>query len=250
MKKINICNVKIDNVSMSEAVKFIIQSALKRKKCFCATPNVDHIVRLQKDSEFRSIYSRVDLVVADGMPLLWSGLFLGTPFKEKVSGSDLFPKLCNAASKNDLKVFFMGGRKGAADKAKEEIEKLYSGIQIVGTFCQPFGFEKDDIENQKVIDSIIAAKPDVLFVGLGSPKQEKWIDVNYVKINVPVCVGIGVTFEFFAGMVKRAPFWMQKVGLEWFWRFLMEPRRLWKRYFIDDLVFFWLIFKQKMGLLK
>jgi len=214
------------------------------------TPNVDHIVQLQKNADLKKVYKDAALVLADGMPLLWAAKFLGTPLKEKISGSDLFPKLCEVAARKGYKLFFCGGREGAADAAKAVLEQKNLGLNVVGTYCPPFGFENDEEENNKIIAMIKDSKPDILFVGLGAPKQEKWIHKYKEKYQVPVSIGIGVSFEFIAGMVKRAPVWMQKAGLEWFWRLMMEPGRLWKRYLIDDMQFFGLVFKQKMGWLK
>jgi N-acetylglucosaminyldiphosphoundecaprenol N-acetyl-beta-D-mannosaminyltransferase len=207
-------------------------------------------MKLQNDAEFRQIYDNASLVLADGMPLIWASKFLGTSLKEKISGSDLFPKLCKVAAEKGYRLFFMGGRPGAALKAAEVLRDRYPDIQIVGTYSPPFGFENDREENDKIVRAIKNAKPDILFVGLGAPKQEKWIYKYRNDYQVPMSIGVGVSFEFVSGMVKRAPLWMQRVGLEWFWRLMMEPKRLWKRYLVDDPVFFWLVLKQKLGLLK
>jgi len=143
--------------------------------------------------------------------------------------------------------FFLGGRPGAAVKSAEVLRNKYSNIQIVGEYSPPFGFENDKFENEKIVRTIKEVHPDIVFVGLGAPKQEKWIFSHYKELNVPVCIGVGVTFEYISGMVKRAPIWMQKTGLEWLWRLLSEPKRLWKRYLVDAMVFFWMVLKQKMN---
>jgi N-acetylglucosaminyldiphosphoundecaprenol N-acetyl-beta-D-mannosaminyltransferase len=246
MLKVDICNIKIDNLSMQGALKEI-EHLIKGEgqRAFVVTPNVDHLVKLQKDMDFKRVYDAASLVLADGMPLIWASKFLGTPLKEKISGSDLFPKLCELAQKREYSLFFLGGRPGAAQKAAEKLRAIYKKIQIVGIYSPPFGFENDKIENDKIVSMIKNARPDILFVGLGAPKQEKWIYKHYEELNIPVSIGIGVTFEFFAGFVKRAPLWMQKAGCEWLWRLMEEPERLWKRYLIDDMKFFWLILRQK-----
>lgn len=246
MDNIVILRTQIDNFAMNEAVRAIEEFTEKENPAFIVTPNVDHIMRLQDDAEFKKIYENADLVLADGMPLLWAARFLGTPLKEKISGSDLFPKLCEVAAKNGYKLFFLGGRPGAALKAAKDLRDRHPNIQIVGIYSPPFGFENDKEENDKIVKMIKDVKPDILFVGLGAPKQEKWIYKYRNVYQVPVSIGIGVSFEFVAGMVKRAPLWMQKAGLEWLWRIFMEPKRLWKRYLIDDMKFFWLVLKQKM----
>ncbi|MDT8301032.1 MAG: WecB/TagA/CpsF family glycosyltransferase [Sedimentisphaerales bacterium] len=246
-KTINIIGTKIDNITLDEAVstigKWIDSHDTPR---YVVTPNVDHVVRLPHNNEFRNIYQNADLVLADGMPLLWAAKFLGTPLLEKVSGSDLFVKFCETAARKKYRLFFLGGNPGDAQKAKEVLVRQNPGLLVVGVYCPLFGFEKDEQEGKKIVDLIKAANPDILFVGLGSPKQEQWIYEHYQKIKVPVSIGIGISFSFAAGTIKRAPVWMQKAGLEWFWRTMMEPRRLWKRYFVDDMKFFGLVLKQKL----
>ena len=249
-KKINICHVDIDSISMKEALCIMEDIIAEKGRGLIVTPNVDHIVQLQKDEEFKVIYRQALLALPDGMPVMWGAKFLGTPLKQKISGSDLFPEFCKVTADKGYKMFFMGGRPGAVTRTKELLEKRYSKINIVGTYCPPFGFEKDEAENAKIVKMINQARPDVLFVGLGAPKQEKWLYRNYNELNVPVSAGIGITFEYMAGMVTRAPLWMQNVGLEWFWRLMMEPRRLWKRYLVYDMQFFWLILKQKFAMRK
>lgn len=212
---------------------------------YVVTPNVDHIVKLQKDQEFLNIYNEADLILADGVPIIWAARFLGLHIKEKVSGSDLFPMLCRRAAENGQTMFFLGGREGVAEKAKAKLIQSYPDLQIVGIYSPPFGFENDLKENYKIINMINNVKPDILCVGLGAPKQEKWIYNNRQKYNAKVALGIGASFDFVAGTVERAPKWMQKVGLEWFYRTIKEPKRMYKRYFIDDMKFFPLVLRYK-----
>lgn len=247
---VSMCGIQVSNVTMNEAVEIIECFIAQRKLWFVVTPNVDHIVRLQKDIELNKIYEEASLVLPDGMPLIWASRFLKTPLKEKISGSDLFIKACELSSEKEYKLYFLGGREGAAKGTAKTLRRRYPNIKICGFYSPPFGFEKDDKENTKIVKNIQDAKPDILFVGLGSPKQEKWIYKYKNKYQVPVSIGIGVTFEFVSGMVRRAPSWMQKTGLEWFWRLIQEPKRLWKRYLINDPIFFWLVLKQKLGLFK
>src|SRR3989338_5896886 len=245
MQIINICGINIHNVSFNETLDVIDGLIKARKPVSVVTPNIDHIIKLHKDEVFRKTYERASLVLPDGMPLLWAAKFLGTPLKDKISGSDLFPRLCELANEKGYKVFFLGGREGAAQKASEIMKAKYANLQVIGAYSPPFGFENDRAKNEKIIKMIKEAKPDILFVGLGAPKQEKWIYKYKVQYQVPISIGIGISFEFTAGIIKRAPLWMQKIGLEWLWRLMMEPKRLWKRYLIDDIQFFWLILRQK-----
>ena len=247
MNNIEILGTLISNFTMNEAVKIIEELAKERKQAFVVTPNVDHIVRLQNDKEFKQIYKNAALVLTDGMPILWAARFLGTPLKEKISGSDLVPEICKLAERKGYKLFFLGGRPGAAQRAKEKLEEKFPFIKIVGAYAPSFGFENYPGEDEKIVKLIKESSPDILLVGLGTPKQEKWIYRHYKDLNVPVSIGVGATFEFIAGVIKRAPRWMQKSGLEWLWRLMREPERLWKRYLIDDMKFFWLVFLQRMG---
>lgn len=247
MKTIDFLGITIDNVTWDETCVQISQLVENREPSYVVTPNVDHIMRLQHNKDFLKIYQNASLVLADGMPLLWGSRFLGQPIIEKISGSDLVPRLACLAAEKGYKLFFLGGREGAAMQAADVLTKKYPKLNIVGCYSPPFGFEKNIDENKKISNLIKKASPDILFVGLGSPKQENWINNNYKEINVPVSIGIGVTFEFIAGLVKRAPIWMQRCGLEWFWRLMMEPRRLWRRYLVDDMQFFFLIIKEKFS---
>ncbi len=246
-RTVNICGVEINNLSIQEVLSSIVSLIEDGKPSFVATCNVDHIIKLKKDAEFKKVYDSAVLVVPDGVPLLWASNLFGTPLKERVNGTDLFELLCELSARNGFRIFLLGGRSHAASLAADVLRKRYEGISITGTYSPPIGFEFDPAENSRITDMIKSSGCDILFVGLGAPKQEKWIYRFKDEYKAPVSIGIGVSFEFVAGMVKRAPRWMQVVGLEWFWRLLMEPARLWKRYLIDDMQFFWLVLKQKFS---
>ena len=248
---VNIGGIKIDGYSFDEVVERIVAHALSDGAPeYVVTPNAQHILTLQEDAHFREIYRKAFLSVPDGVSLLWAANFLQTPLNGRVNGTDLFEKLCAIASEKGLKIFLMGGRPGAADKAKETLEKRHPNLKIVGTHCPPYGFESQPAELALINSKIKAASPDILFVGLGAPKQENWIYANYQELGVPISVGIGVSFEMVADMVKRAPVLMQKTGLEWFFRLMVEPRRLWQRYIIGNPLFIWLVLRQRLGLYK
>jgi len=241
--KVNICGVNIDNVSMAESIKLCEQFIDTGKPVYVVTPNVDHIVQLQRDKELEDIYAQASLAIPDGMPLVWASKFLGTSLKEKVSGSDIFPMLCELSAHRGFRIFLLGGREDAAEQTAEIMKRKYKGLVVSGVYSPPFGFETDEKENDRIIDMIKDSDPDILFVGLGTPKQEKWIYKYYKQLNIPVSMGIGATFDFISGIVKRAPKWMQKAGLEWLWRTVMEPGRLWKRYFMQDFKFLGIFIK-------
>lgn len=236
-RKVKVWRADIDNVSIDEALRCIDQMILNGGSNLVVTPNVDHLVRLDKSEEFREIYRNASLVLADGMPIMWSAWLLGTPLKEKVSGSDLFVRYCEHASQTGTKLFFLGGEKGAADEAMRRLVKLYPGLNVVGTLCPPYGFDADGTQLANIARAVRDANPDVVFVGLGSPKQEKWLSDWLAETGAPVGIGVGVSFSFVAERVKRAPRLLQRLGLEWMWRLCSEPKRLWRRYLIDSLPF-------------
>lgn len=230
---------------MNEAIQKIEQLLLSKKPSYVVTPNVDHIVKLEKDYEFQAVYKEADLILTDGMPLIWISKIKKTPIKEKVSGSDLFPEVCKLAAEKGYKLFLLGAADGVAAKAAENLRGKYNGLNVVGTYSPSFGFERKQEEVDKIIKIINNAKPDILAVGLGAPKQEKFIYTYRDKLNVPVSLAIGASIDFEADNIKRAPKWMQNNGLEWFYRLFKEPKRMFKRYLIDDLKIFKLIFKYK-----
>ncbi|MDJ0616373.1 MAG: WecB/TagA/CpsF family glycosyltransferase [Calothrix sp. MO_192.B10] len=251
LNRVNICNIQVDGYSFDEVVDLIADRAVSRNAPqYVVTPNAQHIVTLQRDAHFREIYRNAFLAVPDGVPLLWAAKLFNTPLSGRVNGTDLFEQLCKISAERGLKVFLLGGRPRAADKVMQVLKARHPSLNIVGTYCPPYGFESDSIELQKMNSAIVAAAPDILFVGLGAPKQEYWIYENYLKLGVPVSIGIGVSFELVAGMVKRAPRIMQKNGLEWFFRLIVEPKRLWERYLIGNTTFIWLVIRQKFSLLK
>lgn len=236
-------NTQIDNLTMEEAIIAADKLINNNNYNYVVTPNVDHIVKLEEDKEFLEIYNNADLILTDGMPLVWVSKIKKNPIKEKISGSDYFPELCKFSVKKGYKIFLLGAAEGVADRAKSNLENKYEGINIVGTYSPKYGFENDESEIKKIIDIVNKCKPDILAVGVGAPKQEKFIYRYLSELKVPLSLGIGATIDFEAGSVKRAPKWMQNSGLEWFYRFIKEPKRMFKRYFIDDIKFIKIIMK-------
>ncbi len=244
MKRIELFEIGIDNISMEETFNVIEQLIKKKKPSLVVTPNVHHINILHKDNEFQKIYKQASMVLPDSTPLIWASKLLGMPLKEKVAGSDLLPSFCKIAARKRYELFFLGSGPSIAKKAANILTNKNPGLKIVGTYSPPFGFENDEDENRKIVAMIKKCTPDVLFVGLGPPKQEKWIWRYKDEINVPVSIAVGASFDFVAGSVKRAPKWMQKIGLEWLFRLCQEPRRLWKRYLIGNIIFIWMVLKE------
>jgi N-acetylglucosaminyldiphosphoundecaprenol N-acetyl-beta-D-mannosaminyltransferase len=249
--KVNICNVEIDKYSFDEVVEAIAHHALSGGEPeYVVTPNAQHILLIQKDAHFSEIYRNAFLVVPDGVSLLWAAKFLQTPLLGRVNGTDLFERLCAIAPEKGLKIFLLGGRPGAVEKARDTLQARHPGLEIVGTYCPPYGFESKPAEEALISSKIKAAAPHILFLGLGTPKQEYWIYAHYQELKVPISVGIGGSFDLVADIVKRAPVWMQKMGLEWFFRLIIEPGRLWQRYVIGNPLFILLVLKQRLGLSK
>lgn len=244
MKKVEIGKAKIDNLTQQNAIGQIQQIIEKGEKGYVVTPNLDHIVKLHEDPEFVECYENAALVLTDGNPLIWASKLLGTPIQALITGSDLFPALCKQAAQAGYSMFFLGGLDGVAEKAAENLISKYPGLKIVGTYSPPFGFEKDKEENEYIIRIINEVKPNLLFVGVGAPKQEKWMYRNIDKLEINVALGIGASFDFEAGKIKRAPRIVRKVQMEWFWRFSHEPKRLVKRYFKDSFKFLPIIYHQ------
>ena len=245
MNKDKFLNTYINNITMDETVQNIEQMIQKGQKTYVTPINVDVVMKMEKDEKLKEIIDNADIVLADGKPLIWISKLKNNPIKEKVSGSDLVPQLCELSNKKGYTMFILGGKEGIAEIAKKNLEKEYSNIKILGTYAPPIGFENDQKELEKINEMITLAQPDLLFVCFGCPKQEKWVYDNYKKYDAKVSICAGATVDFLAGNVKRAPKWMSNVGLEWFYRFLQEPKRLFKRYFIDDMKIIKLVFKYK-----
>lgn len=230
-------NIYINNITMEGCINEIDNLINNGRYNYVVTPNVDHIVKLQDDNELKEVYDNANLVVTDGMPLIWYSKLIKKPIVEKISGSDLFPRVCELASKKGYKVFLLGAREGVAIEAANRLKSKYTGLEIAGVYSPPFGFEKDKEQINKIISLINKSKPHILAVGLGAPKQEKFIYKNKDLLKVPISLAIGASIDFEAGNIKRAPVWMQKVGLEWFYRLLKEPKRMYRRYLIEDMKF-------------
>lgn len=233
--RIKFLNTYIDNLTMEETLLEVDKYIKSTIGSYIVTPNVDHIVKLENDIEFQNVYKEASLILTDGMPLVWISKLKKKPIKEKISGSDLFPQVCSMAAKQNYKLFLLGAGPGVAQKAADNLVEKYPGLNIVGTYSPSYGFENNPQEIEEIIKLVNDAKPDVLAVGLGAPKQEKFIFKYRGRLNVPLSLAIGASIDFEAGNIKRAPIWMQKTGLEWFYRLLKEPKRMFKRYLIDDL---------------
>lgn len=238
-------NSYIDNVTQKEAIEHIEWCIQNRKIGQVITPNVDQICRMEWDDYFRKIVNSSELILVDGHPLMWIAKLYKKPFKEKICGSDLVPLLCERAAEKGYKVFFLGAAPGVAKRAAKIMQTKYAGLKVAGTYSPPINFEKDQDEMDKINQMLYKSKADMLFVGLGVPKQDIFIYENMHKYQIPVSFSIGATIDFIAGKQKRAPKWVNKIGMEWFYRFIHNPGRMLKRYFIDDMKIFKLAWKYR-----
>jgi len=245
--RIRLLNMDIDPLTMEQAVARV-QNWISKPDGLCrfvVTPNVQHSVLIQEHAELRAAYADAGLVLADGLPVVLAAHLLKQPLPERVTGSDLVPALlATATPERPLRVFLLGAAPGVAVRAAARIAGQWPAVEPVGTHSPPLGFENDEAENAHILSLIRAAAPDVLVVGLGAPKQELWVHRHQAQIAAPVALCVGATIDFLAGEKRRAPRWMQRVGLEWLHRCLSEPRRLAKRYLRDAFVFPRLVWQQ------
>lgn len=241
--RIELLGMPFDVVTFEQTLELLMKLSRGDRPTYIVTANVDHVVRFVREPSVRALYTKADLVVADGTPVIWASRFLGTPLPHRVAGSDLTPALCARAAEEGRSLFFLGGAPGSADAAAEVLRRRHPKLNIVGTFCPDYGFEKDEGKLAETVRVVREAKPDILLVGLGSPKQENWIVAHKDACGAKLSIGVGVTFSFIAGHVKRAPRWMQRLGLEWAHRLMQEPGRLWRRYLIEDTAFVGMVLK-------
>ena len=242
--------VRFLNINILSITKNTMLS--KFNKGILITPNLDNLVKLQKDKEFYKIYQKAEWVVCDSKILYLCSKLLKHPLPEAIPGSSFFTAFYNYHRNNpNCKIFLLGAMEGVAQTAMNKINEKVGRKIIVGAMSPSYGFEKKQEENELIYQTINKSGANVVLVGVGCPKQEKWIFAHKDKMpNVDIWMALGATIDFEAGNIKRAPKIYQKLAMEWFYRFLKEPKRMFKRYFIDDMKFFWYFGKQLMGMYK
>lgn len=244
---INLFNTRLDCLTMPQSVEQVYAWLREpAQKChYVVTPNVDHAVLLETNAELRDAYSEASLVLVDGWPVQWAARWLRGVIPPRVPGSDLTPAIFAAAKqKGPLKVFLLGAAPGVAQRAARKIHEKYDDVDVVGCYSPPLGFEKDATENERIFMLIREAAPDLLILGLGAPKQELWVHQHQCEIAAKAALCVGATIDFLAGEKKRAPRWIQALGLEWAHRMCSEPKRLVKRYARDAVIFPRLVLKE------
>lgn len=238
-------NTHIDNLTAQEAKSYVDQLIQIPSYHYVVSSNSDIVVKMQDDSELLDICNKADLILTDGQIVVKLSKSLGTPIKERIAMTDFVWDVMDLADEKRYKVFLFGGKEKVLKKATAKIREKYPKLKIVGSYSPPFGFENNQEQLDEANERIKRSGANILIVFLGCPKQEKFIANNKDKYQVPISITMGGCVDFIAGEVKRAPLWMQNVGLEWFYRFLQEPKRMFRRYFIDDIRIFGLVRKYK-----
>jgi len=220
-----------------DVVLAIIEAALVGRGHWTITANLDHLRRYRREPEVKQLIDEADLVVADGMPLVWASRIAGTALPERVAGSDMIWSISKAASTIGLSIFLVGGAPGVADRAAQVLTTCYPGLTIVGTLCPAVGFERDVGQLERLTTDVADANPQIVLVALGFPKQD--LVIRRLRRTLPRAsfVGVGISLSFVDGTVSRAPSWTHKLGLEWIHRLVQEPRRLGRRYLVHGIPF-------------
>ncbi|NIA12731.1 MAG: WecB/TagA/CpsF family glycosyltransferase [Nitrospiraceae bacterium] len=234
----------INSIGLRQLFEAVDARIAERTPGYIVTPNVDHVCLCQEDEDFGQACRNAFLVLPDGVPIVWASRLLGKPLQRKLSGSDLIYWMTEHAAKRGYSVFFLGAGDGVADEVAKRLKARYPDLRVAGSFSPAFGFEKDAQANAAVTARVREAAPDICYVALGSPKQEVWMSRYFEDTGAPVLLGVGGSFDFVAGLQKRAPRLVQRVGMEWLWRLCHDPLRLWRRYLVRDMKFFALVWQE------
>ncbi|MGD0675504.1 MAG: WecB/TagA/CpsF family glycosyltransferase [Polyangiaceae bacterium] len=233
--------VRIDCVDRAAALEAVEALVASGRGGAVFTPNVDHVILAQENREMRDAYARVDLSIADGMPIVWASKLLRSPLPERVAGSDFAPVLLERAAQRGWRVYFLGAAPGVAALARDAMIARFPGLQVVGVDAPQFDLDASFDTQDSVVARVRATDPHLVFVAFGAPKQEIWIDRARDGLRPAVLLGVGASLDFLAGRMPRAPRWMAQSGLEWLFRLGREPRRLWRRYLLRDTKFLFVI---------
>jgi len=238
-----ILNVKISAIDMNDACA-LIEAAVskKQKKYICVCP-VSTIMECKRSNQVLTSVNSADLATPDGMPVVWLGRLMGHNNVRRVYGPDLMRNICDISAKKGYKHFFYGSSENVLLKLKERLIRDYPGLRISGIFSPPFR-ELTREEDDKIIENINESCSDIVWVGLGSPKQDVWMFKHRDRINAPIMIGVGAAFDFIAGTKPQAPPWVRNCGFEWFFRLVTEPNRLWHRYLINNTLFIYFIIQE------
>lgn len=239
-------NTYVNALTMDQTIAFAEEMIHRRIPTQHVVINALKVNLMLEDTELQRIVNSCPLINADGMSTVWGARFLGVPVRERVAGVDLFIKLVERAAQTGYKIYLFGAKEEVVKKTKEVLEERYPGLQIVG-YRNGYFTEEDEPD---IVDDMAKSGADIMFVGFSSPKKEYWINRNLQMVNVPFVMGVGGSFDWVAGVTKRAPEWVEKCGLAWFFRLIQEPKRMWRRYLIGNPKYVMLVLKEKLKIMR
>ncbi|MEP6669438.1 MAG: WecB/TagA/CpsF family glycosyltransferase [Chthoniobacter sp.] len=246
IERFNVLGVALHAMNLPIATEAVLEALREKRKGYVCVTGVHGVSEAQKDPEFRAVLNAAFLNTTDGMPLVWLGRRECGPWVDRVYGPDLMLEVFRATQSTTYRHFFYGGAPGVAEELKARLEAQFPGVTICGTFCPPFRPLNAD-EGADLQRAVRDARPDIIWVGLSTPKQERFMAEYLPKLDTTLLFGVGAAFDFHAGRVSQAPRWMQRSGLEWFYRLCSEPRRLGPRYLLNNPLFVWRILGQLLG---
>jgi len=241
--RVSILNCPIDKLTMLQTIQLVENAILSKQQVQHVVVNAGKLVSMQKDEQLKKSVIESDIINADGQSVVWASRFLGKPLPERVAGIDLMINLVELAAKNNYKIFLLGAKEEIVAKVAKKYSEQYSSAIIAGYRNGYYKPEEEMMIAQQIADS----KADMLFVAITSPKKEIFLNKFKEIIKTPFIMGVGGSFDVIAGFTKRAPLWMQNIGLEWFYRLIQEPRRMWKRYLVGNTKFIWLVLRNKFN---
>jgi N-acetylglucosaminyldiphosphoundecaprenol N-acetyl-beta-D-mannosaminyltransferase len=233
-RRVDVAGVLVDRIDEREATAALERFVADGRSHQVVTVNTDFVRIAGQDPGFRAILNGADLAVADGMPVVWLSRLRRAPLPARITGLELVEESCRIAARDGIGVFLLGAAPGIAAEAATVLAARHPGLHISGTFSPPFGDWSAD-EERRIVDTMRAAGRSVLLVAFGAPRQDRFIRSHLGELDIPIAMGVGCAFDVIAGRVRRAPRWIQSSGLEWLWRVMQEPRRLWRRYFLQDI---------------
>jgi N-acetylglucosaminyldiphosphoundecaprenol N-acetyl-beta-D-mannosaminyltransferase len=245
--RVNVLGVDVSAINMNEALETIESWIAHREPHYVCITGVHGVMESQRDARLRDIHNGAGLVTPDGMPLVWLSHLQGYRRVERVYGPDLMLACCERSVARNYSHFFYGGADGVPELLAERLSARYPGLRVAGTYSPPFRALTSE-EDSQIVTRINDARPDIVWVGLSTPRQEWWMHQHRGRLQCPVLIGVGAAFDFHAGIKRQAPYWMQRSGLEWMFRLMSEPRRLGRRYLVNNPAFVWRVFQQMTGL--
>lgn len=246
IQRYNVLGVGISAINIPIALDLLSHWIEQRQQVYVCVRDVHGVMLCQRDPHLRQIHDNADLVTPDGMPIVWMSRFHGLNWVDRVYGPDLMRLFTHYSVQRGYRHYFYGGNPGVPEELAERLQRQSPGLQIAGLYSPPFR-PLTPVEDEAIVQAINAACPDIVWVGLSTPKQELWIWEHRERLEAPILIGVGAAFDFLSGRKRQAPYWMQRRGLEWVFRLVTEPRRLWKRYLINNPLFIVLVIQQILG---